>query len=181
MLGLPCTRQSNDSIMVVVDHFSKMAHFIAYKKSFNALNIAKIFFCKVICLHGVPRSLTSDRDVKFISHFWREMWKRMNIQLQLSSSYHLQTVGQTEVVNHTLGNLLCCLVQKNPKLWDKVLAQAEFSFNSMLNRSTSRCPFSIVYTRCQIPLLILQFFSSAQTKRHPTSPCSSQTCYEMCV
>ncbi|PKU75948.1 hypothetical protein MA16_Dca005995 [Dendrobium catenatum] len=146
VLGLPKTKRGADSIMVVVDRFSKMAHFLSCKKTFDALNVAILFFKEIVRLHGIPRSSTSDRDVKFISHFWRELWKRLHTKIKLSSAYHPQSDGQTEVVNRTLGNMLHCLAHEHPKQWDDFLGQAEFAYNSMANRSTGKCPFSIVYT-----------------------------------
>lgn len=98
-------------------------------------------------LHGIPRSLTSDRDVKFVSHFWRDLWKKLHTDIKLSSAYHPQTDGQTEVVNRTLGNMLRCLVQDNPKRWEEQLGHAEFAYNSTPNRSTGYSPFQVVYTK----------------------------------
>lgn len=118
--------------MVVVDRFFKMVHFIACKKTFYSINMMKLFFKDIVRLHGLPRSITYDRDVKFLRKFWRELWKRLKSKLNFSSTYHPQSEGQTEV---TLENMVCCMAGEQPKLWDETLAQVEFAFNSLINQS----------------------------------------------
>lgn len=136
-----------DSILVVVDRFSKMVYLLPCKKVNDASYIAFIFFKEIVKLHGIPQSITSDWDVKLLSHFLRELWRRLETNLIFNSAYHPQSDGQTEVMNRTIGSMLRCLVNDKSKQWDSVLPQVEFTMNSMINRTTGHNPFSIVYTK----------------------------------
>ena len=95
----------------------------------DAPRVANLYFKEIVRLHGIPRSMVSDRDTKFLSHFWLTLWRKLGTHLKFSTTCHPQTDGQTEVTNHTLGTLLRVLVKKSIKGWDELLDHAEFAFN----------------------------------------------------
>jgi transposase InsO family protein len=129
VLGFPRTKRGRDIIFVVVEHFSKMAHFIPCHKSDNASDVADLFFTEIVHLHGVSNTIVSDRDAKFLSHFWRTLWFKFRIKLLFSTTCHPQTDGQTEVVNHTLSTVLRVVLKTNLKLWKECLPHIEFAYN----------------------------------------------------
>ena len=112
-----------------------MAHLIPCQKTSDATHVANLFFKEVVRLHGLPKSIVSDRDTKFVGHFWRTLWNKMGISSSFISTYHPQMDGQTEVVNQILGDLLRILLAEHHSQWDQILPQEEFAYNDSPNRS----------------------------------------------
>jgi hypothetical protein len=96
-------------------------------------------------LHGVPRSIVSDCDTKFLSYFWKTLWGKLGTRLLFSTTCHPQTDGQTKVVNHTLSTLLRAVLKKNLKLWEESLPHVEFAYNKVVHSTTKFSPFEIVH------------------------------------
>ena len=109
--------------------------------------VAELFTAMVTCLHGLPRSIISDRDPLFVSKFWRELFELSGTKLRLSSSYHPQTDGQTEVANRVVEQYLRAFVHRKPTSWGQFLLWAEWSYNSSCHSGTRITPFKIIYGR----------------------------------
>ena len=131
-----------------------MAHYIACHKT-DDTHIANLFFQEVVRLHGVPRSIIFDRDVKFLSYFWKVLWGKLGTKLLHSTTCHPQIDSQTEVVNKTLRTLFCVVVEKNLKTWEDCLPFIEFAYNQSIHSSTSFSPFETVYDFNRLTVLDL--------------------------
>jgi hypothetical protein len=133
-----------DVIMVVVDRFSKMAHFIPTKESATAQETGRLFFTHMFKHHGLPKDIVSDRDPKFTSKFWRALWKRMGSKLKMSTSFRPQTNGQTERVNLVIQQVLRNYVVADQQDWVDHLELAEFCYNNSKHLVTGDTPFEMV-------------------------------------
>jgi hypothetical protein len=140
-------------VLTVVDRFSKMAHFIALSHPYSASSVARAFFDNIVCLHGFPCSIVSDRDTVFTSSFWGELFKLANVRLLRSSAFHPQTDGQSEVTKRIIVMYLRCLAGDHPCSWLQWLPWAEFCYNTSFQSALRATPFEVVYGRPPPPLV----------------------------
>jgi transposase InsO family protein len=130
---------------VVIDKFTKYAHFISLSHPFTALQVAQAFMQHVYKLHGLPTAIISDRDKVFTSNLWIELFKLTNTKLLMSTSYHPQTDRQSERLNQCLETFLRCAVHSCPKQWHKWLPLAEYWYNTNYHSSLGYSSFQVLY------------------------------------
>jgi IS30 family transposase len=153
IVGLPHTQAGYDSIWVIVDRLTKVAHFILVKTTHSGAKLAELYISRIVCLHRVPKKIVSDRGFQFTSKFWEKIHESMDTKLNFSSSYHPQTDGQTERTNQILKDMLRACALKYGKSWDKSLPYTEFSYNNSYQASIEMTPFEALYGQlCRTPL-----------------------------
>ncbi|WVZ49541.1 hypothetical protein U9M48_000889 [Paspalum notatum var. saurae] len=142
-----------DSIRVIIDRLTKSAHFIPVKVIYHAKTYAELYIARIVSLHGVPRSITSDRGSPFVSRFGNNSQTALGTTSIHGSAYHPQTSGQIERVNQILEDMLrACALTYSTK-WDECLPLAEFAYNNSYKKSLEMAPFEALYgRRCRTPL-----------------------------
>jgi len=137
--------EGKDVVLVVVDRLTKFSHFISLTHPFSAQKEARKFMDSIVKLHGVPKSIISDRDKIFTSMFWQELFKSMEVGLHMSKAYHPQMDGQTERVNQCLKAYLRCMCFNKSRSWNRWLSLAQWWYNFSHHNAINRSPFKAVF------------------------------------
>jgi hypothetical protein len=151
IVGLPNTSRHHDSIWVIVDRLTKTAHFLPVHSTHKTEKYAEIYIDQIVCLHGIPKTIVSDRGALFVARFWEQLQKSLGTTVIRSSAYHPQTGGQTERVNQILEDMLRACVLHYGKNWDKCLSLAEFSYNNSYQSNLKMATFEALYRRMKRP------------------------------
>lgn len=142
---LPMTTHHHDFVLVVVDRLSKMAHFLACKSSITAQQTSQLFVDRVWSLHGLPKSIVTDRGRQFLNKFNTALLKLIGTKHNCTSAYHPESDGQTERVNRILGEMLRHFTNLKYTDWDQYLPLVEFAHNNAPTTATGMSPFFCCY------------------------------------
>nr|GEU39933.1 putative reverse transcriptase domain-containing protein [Tanacetum cinerariifolium] len=153
IIGLPRTPSGYDSIWVIVDQLTKSAHFLPVKTTDSMEKLTQLYLKEFFYRHGVPISIISNRDSKFTSRFWRSLQEALGTRLDMSTTYHPKTDGQSERTIQTLEDMLRACVIDFRGSWDRHLPLVEFSYNNSYHASIKAAPFEALYGwKCRSPV-----------------------------
>ena len=136
-----------------MDRLTKSAHFLAVQMTFSLERFCQLYIREIVRLHRVPISIMSDRDPRFTAHFWKSFQKDMGTRLTMSTTFHLQTDGQSERTIQVLEDMLRACVLDHKGSWEEHLPLVEFAYNNSYQASIQMTPYEALYGRpCRSPL-----------------------------
>ena len=141
IMGLPRTERECDAVFTFVDRLTKYVHVVPTKSTIDAVGAARLYIDHVFALHGLSKSVVSDRDPRFTSAFFKEVFALLGVKLQMSTANHPQTDGMTERVNRIVEDTLRAFVNHRQSNWDELLPICQFSINNSFSASTGETPF----------------------------------------
>ena len=150
--SFPLTQRKHDAVWVIVDRLTKSAHFLPVRLDYSMDCLTKLYVSEISRLHGIPLSIASDRDPRFMSGFWKELQSAFGMRLNFSTAFHPQTDGQSERVIKVLEDMLRgCLLDFSGS-WDRYIPLMEFSYNNSYQSSIGMAPYEALYgRRCRTP------------------------------
>ena len=150
---LPWTSQKHDAVWVIVDRLTKSAHFLVVRMTFTLEELCKLYIWEIIRLHGVPVSIVSDRDPRFMTQFLKSFQKAMGTQLSMSTAFHPQTDGQSERTIQILEDMLRARALDLKGSREEHLPLVEFAYNNSYQASIQMAPYEALYGRpCRSPI-----------------------------
>ncbi|GKC47689.1 putative reverse transcriptase domain-containing protein [Tanacetum coccineum] len=150
---LPRSSQGFDTIWMIVDRLTKSAHFLPIRENDPLDKLARLYLNRIVARHGIPISIICDRDGRFTSNFWRSFQKALGTKISMSTAYHPETDGQSEITIQTLEDMLRAYVIDFGKGWFKHLPLAKFSYNNSYHASIKAAPYEALYGRkCRSPV-----------------------------
>jgi hypothetical protein len=141
--GLPKTDVGHNGVLVFVDRLSKMVHLAPVSDTHTGFDCAKLFVDVVFRLHGLPDSIVSDRDPRFTGDFWDGLFQILGTKLDMSTTDHPETDGQTERANRVVEDILRSYCAEHPRAWSTTLPMVEFAVNNAVHASTGLTPFYV--------------------------------------
>ena len=134
-----------DYLWVVICHLTSMVHLVPIQKTTMASELAWTYVREIVHLHGLPITIISDRDSKFMSKFWHETHKLLGTKLLMSTSFHPQTDGASKHAIRSIAQILRATVCPDQSDWTDKFPMTEFALNSTISGSSGFAPFELTY------------------------------------
>jgi hypothetical protein len=136
----PATEVFYDSILVIVDRFTKYSLYLPYREATDTETLAYIFYRHVVADHGIPNEIISDRGLTFAAKFWQSLISHLRLNYKLSTAFRPQTDGQTERINQVVEQYLRYYINYQQDNWVEKLPAAQLAYNTAYNESTKLTP-----------------------------------------